>query len=257
MDKVSINQRFVETDDAGEAYKLLFNEYSEPILAKIKRMMWNHPDPAVDAEDIAQETLIKAVENRCQVQEPKKLEGWLFRIARNLTLNEIRKAKPQRQLVSRDNRSISEREARYATSVAEADTEQVEANRYMVRQLLQLLQDKDRKIVEFMLEGLKPKEIAETIGSTSEAVQKRWERILKWLIPIARNLEALVNCLPREDDRKVMERYLDGQPLSEIAKAIGVSRSVIEQTVKRVIADWKKAARQNSTDPVSAMVKND
>ena len=97
----------------------------------------------------------------------------------------------------------------------------------------------------------------EATDTTLDAVQKRLERIRKWLIPIARNLGALVNCLPEENDRKVMERYLDGQPLSEIAKAIGISRPIIEKTVKRVIKQWKKAAKDNPTDPVSAMVKND
>ena len=54
-----------------------------------------------------------------------------------------------------------------------------------------------------------------------------------------------------------MERYFDGQSFSEITEALGISRSTstIEKTVKRVIADWKKAAKDNPTDPVSAMVK--
>ena len=47
-----------------------------------------------------------------------------------------------------------------------------------------------------------------------------------------------------------------GQPLSEIAKAIDISRSTIERTVKRVIARWKKASRENPTDPVSAMAND-
>ena len=51
-----------------------------------------------------------------------------------------------------------------------------------------------------------------------------------------------------------MERYLDGQPLLEIAKAIGISRSDVEQIVKRVIAQWKKAAKQNPTNPVSTIM---
>ena len=92
--------------------------------------------------------------------------------------------------------------------------------------------------------------------STPDAVQKRWERLRKWLAPIARNLDALVNCLPEENDRKIMERYLDGQPLLEIAKAIGISPSDVEKRVKRVIAQWKKAARENPTDPVFAMVND-
>lgn len=108
-----------------------------------------------------------------------------------------------------------------------------------------------------LLDELKPKEITETILSTSEAVQKKWERIRKWLFPIARNLEDLVDCLPEENDRKIMERYLAEQSFSEITEALGPSRSTIEEIVKRVIADWKKAARQNPEDPVSAMVNNE
>ena len=141
--------------------------------------------------------------------------------------------------------------------IAETDTEQAEADRYLVARFLCLLQDTDREIIEFMLDELSPKEIAKTIDSTPEAVQKRWERIRKWLKPIARNLDALVDCLPEEKDRGIIERYLDGQPLSEITEALGVSPSTVDRTVKRVIADWKKAAKENPTDPVSAMVKKE
>lgn len=252
MDYVAINQLFLQAgdDQKEEACAFLFNTYREIVFNRINRMMWDHPDPAVDAEDLMQETFIQAFKERHQVREPEKLLGWLLAIAKNLTLNAIRKAKKQA-------RTIGESEAHYETSHTGTGVEQAEVEEDMVRQLLLLLQGKDREIVELMLEGLRLKEIAEAIGSTPEAVQKRWERIRKWLTPIARNLEALVNCLPEEKDRWVMERYLDGQPLSEIAEAIGISDSKVEETVKRVIKQWKKAARQNSTDPVSAMVKND
>ena len=65
---------------------------------------------------------------------------------------------------------------------------------------------------------------------------KRRERLTAWLRLIGLHLDALVDCLPAEEDRKIMERYLDGQPLLEIAKAIGISHSDIEECVKRVIA---------------------
>ena len=132
-----------------------------------------------------------------------------------------------------------------------------EAKEVLEAQLFCLLQDQDREIVDLLLDELKPKEIAEVVTSTPEAVQKRWERIRKWLIPIARNLEDLVDCLPEENDRKIMERYLDGQPFSEITEALGPSRSTIEEIVKRVIVQWKKAVKENPTDPVSAMAKKE
>ena len=263
MDDVSINRQFVETDDEEEACALLFNTYHKAVFAKISRMMRNHPDPTVAAEDMTQETFIKAFKERKTLREPEKLRGWLLTIATNLTLNEIRNAERRRQagdlsLESLESLSISERGARYATSLAETDAEQAEAIQYLMRQVLCLLQGKNRKVVELKIEGAEIEEIAETVGPNAEAVQKRWERILEWLIPIALNLDALVDCLPEEKDRWVMERYLDEQSLAEIAKAIvGISRSQVEETVKRVIKQWKEAAKENPTDPVSAMVKEE
>jgi len=263
VDDVSINRQFLETDDEEEACELLFNTYHKAVFAKISGMMWNHPDPAVTAEDMTQETFIKAFTERKTLREPEKLRGWLFTIARNLTLNEIRNAGKRRRagdspLESIDNLSIGESEAPFATFLAETDAEQAEAERYLVRQLLCLLQGKDRKVAELKDAGAEIEEIAEIVGPNVEAVQKRWERILEWLIPIALNLDALVNCLPEEKDRWVMERYLDEQSLSEIAKAIvDISRSEVEETVKGVIKQWKEAAKENPTDPVSAMVKEE
>ncbi|RKU30005.1 hypothetical protein C6499_07235 [Candidatus Poribacteria bacterium] len=263
VDNVSINRQFVEADDEEKACELLFNTYHKSVFAKIDGMMRNHSDPAVDAEDITQETFIQAFKERKTLREPEKLRGWLLTIATNLTLNEIRNAKRRRQtgnspLESLDNPSIGESEAPFATSLAETDAEQAEAIRYLVRQLLCLLQGKDRKVAELKIEEAEIEEIAETVGPNVEAVQKRWERILKVLIPIGCNLDALMNCLPEEKDRWIMERYLDEQPLSKIAKAIvGISRSKVEETVKRVIKQWKKAAKENPTDPVSAMVSNE
>ena len=264
VDNVSINRQFLEADDDDEemACALLFNTYHKVVFAKINKMMRNHPDPAVDADDMTNETFIQAFKKRDEVREPEKLSGWLLTIATNLTLNEIRDAERRRRagdspLESLDNQSTSGREAYHATSLAETDAEQVEVERDMKAKLLCLLQDTDREVVAFINDGFTIQEIAEAIDATPDAVQKRWERIREWLIPIARNLDALVNCLPEEKDRWVMERYLDGQPLSEIAKALGISRSKVEETVKRVIADWKKAAEENPTDPVSVMVKKE
>lgn len=178
VDDVSINRRFLETDDEEEACTLLFNTYHKAVFAKIDRMMRNHPDPAVTAEDMTQETFIKALKKRHEVREPEKLRGWLLTIARNLTLNEIRNAERRRQagnspLQSLDNPSIGESEARYATFLAETDTEQAEAIQYLMRQVLCLLQGKNRKVVELKIDGAETEYIAETVGPNAEAVQKR------------------------------------------------------------------------------------
>ena len=259
VNDVSLNQRFVETDDEEEACRLLFNAYYKIVFDTIDRRRWNYPDTVVDPDEITSKTFCKAFNKRKQIGEPEKLVEWLVKVAENLMIDEIRRTRQKRRLavVRLDSLSINERSAHYATSLAEIDAEQAEAEQVLEAQLLLLLEDQDREIVNLVLDGLKPKEIAETIDSTAEAVQKKWERIRKWLIPIARNLEALINCLPEGNDRKIMERYFDSQSLSEITEALGISRATVKETVNRVIADWKKAAKDNPADPVSPMVKKE
>ena len=263
MNDVSLNRRFVETDndeEAGQLLSLLFNAYYKTVFKAVSRMRRNHPDTVVDPDEITSETFTKAFKKRKEIQEPEKLLEWLVTVAKHLMIDKIRRADSQAQrlsVISVGSAFDVEKEEPLASTLVEADTKQAKANRYLVARLLRLLKDQDREVVELLLDGLKPKEIAGVLTSTPEAVQKRWERLRKWLEPIARNLDALINCLPEEKDRWIIERYLDGQPLSVITEVLGVSPLTVERTVKRVIAQWKKAAKDNPTDPVSAMVKKE
>ena len=255
-----LNRRFVETDDEEEACRLLFNAYYKTVFDTVERMRWNHPDTVVDADDITSETFTKAFNKRKEIQEPEKLLEWLLTSAKNLMIDKIRRFRTRMRRMPTEAVGHDlelESEASFGSTLAETDTEYTESNRYRVAQLLRLLQEKDRGIIAFMLDEFSQKEIAEMISTTPGAVEKRWKRLKIWVVPVMLHLEALINCLPEEKDRKIMERYLDGQSLSEIAKAIDISRSAVEKRVKRVIARWKKAAKDNPTDPVSAMVKKE
>ena len=268
MNDVGLNRRFVETDDeeeAGQLLSLLVKAYRKIVFDAVESQKGNHPDTVVDPDAITNDTFLKAFEKRKHIGEPEKLEGWLVTTAKNLTIDKIRRADTQtRRLPTTplDRLFVSEREALYDASMrAETDTARTEAYRYREEQLLRLLtyMDKDREVVLLARdERLNPAQIAKRNGSTAEAIQKRQERLIKWTNPVMQNLDALIDCLPDEKDRNIMERYfLDGQSLSEITEALGISRSTIEKTVERVIADWKKAANDNPTDPVSAMVKKE
>ena len=258
VNDVCLNRQFLETGDI-DASTRLFKKYYSTVYAYVDRMMKDHTDPAVDADDITSETFTKVLEKREEIQESEKLLRWLLKTARNLMIDRIRILNRQKHLSieSLDELLSSGSDTSFASMLAESNTEQTETNRYLSQQLLRLLPDKDREIVVFMLDGFSPKQIAEVITSTPGAVQKRWERLTTWLRPIGPHLDALVDCLPEEVDRKIMERYLDRQPPSEIAKAIGISVATVEERVKRVIAQWKKAAKQNPTDPVAVMANDE
>ena len=261
MNDVRLNRRFVETDDeeeAGQLLSLLVNAYRKIVFDAIIRMRRNYPDTVVEPDEITNDTFVKAFEKRKHIQEPEKLVEWLVTVAKHLMIDAIRRSRQKRRLsvVSVGTFFDVENEEPFASTLVETDTEQAEANRYLVARLLRLLEDKDREIVVFMRDGFSQKEIAEMIDTTSGAVEKRWKRLKIWVVPVMLHLEALIDCLPEERDRWIIERYLDGQPLSEITEALSISPATVARTVKRVRAQWKKAAKDNPTDPVS-VIAND
>ena len=60
-------------------FSLIVQEYSQPLYWHIRRLVVSHDD----AEDILQETLVKAYRHLWTLQNPSSLRAWLYRIATN------------------------------------------------------------------------------------------------------------------------------------------------------------------------------
>ena len=80
-------QLFQEGDE--EAFKELVRRFKDPIVSFASRML-NDREKAVD---IAQETFIKVFTHADSYRPVAGFSGWLFRIAHNLAINEIRRQK--------------------------------------------------------------------------------------------------------------------------------------------------------------------
>ena len=241
-------QRLLETG-SEEALHLLMQKYYKPIYAYVFNILKNHQD----ADEITNETFLKAFEKRKTIKYPKRFVGWLYTTAKNLAIDRKRnyekETKQMPEFVSFDN-SDGAREAAEASILAAQQAQQTETDQYLLTRLLRLLTEKDLEVVQYLSDGLKPREIAEAIGSTAEAVQKRLERIFKWLRPIAHQLDELMSDLPPQE-QKVMERYLDNQSPESIGKNLGISPHDVEACVKRVIKLWKKTVTQKLGEEVN------
>jgi RNA polymerase sigma-70 factor, ECF subfamily len=69
-----------------------FEKFVEHFRSKIFHYSWlvcGQPD---DAEEVAQETLLKVFENFSQLREPERVRSWVFRIAKNACLMHRRKS---------------------------------------------------------------------------------------------------------------------------------------------------------------------
>jgi RNA polymerase sigma-70 factor (ECF subfamily) len=69
-----------------------FERFVEHFRSKVFHYSWLMCGRAEDAEEVAQETLIKVFENFDQLREPERVRPWVFRIARNACLMQRRRS---------------------------------------------------------------------------------------------------------------------------------------------------------------------
>ena len=72
------------------AVEQIVRRYQRPIIRLIARIT---ADPAL-AEDLAQDTFVKAFRNLAAFDTTRRLSSWLFRIAHNTALDAMRRARP-------------------------------------------------------------------------------------------------------------------------------------------------------------------
>jgi len=87
---------------AGE--QRAFDRFVEHFRSKIFHYSWLMCGSREDAEEVAQETLLKAFENIDQLREPERVRAWVFRIAKNACLMQRRRSifAPARELSLED-----------------------------------------------------------------------------------------------------------------------------------------------------------
>ena len=91
-DELELVSRTLAGDTAG--YGEIIERYKDALYRHAYRLVRDEDD----AEDIAQETFIKAYDKLHTFDTTKKLSTWLFRIATNTALDHLRRAKHQTPL---------------------------------------------------------------------------------------------------------------------------------------------------------------
>lgn len=69
-----------------------FEEFVEHFRSKIFQYSWLMCGQREDAEEVAQETLLRVFESFSQLREPERVRSWVFRIAKNACLMKRRKS---------------------------------------------------------------------------------------------------------------------------------------------------------------------
>ncbi len=147
------------------------------------------------ADDVVQETFLRAQTNLELLREPEKLSAWLFRIAHNLCMDHLR----ARQSSRVDSAADPECSAACQPSPVERDLERDEMSS-CVRDKVDSLPANDRAVILlYDLKELSQQQIADVLGIEVGAVKVRLHRARKKLREV---LEG--ECSFSRDERNVL-----------------------------------------------------
>ena len=151
---------------AADAFEIGLGE----MLPKLRRFAFSLSRDAADADDLAQRTVERALNSRGQWQAGSRLDAWLYRIMRNLWIDEARlrarQAKVVRPLEDGEDAGFDPRAGQDAA---------IDLARVMAA--MGRLPDEQREVVALILvEGFGYREAAELLGLPIGTVSSRLVR---------------------------------------------------------------------------------
>jgi len=151
------------------AFRTLVEKYQKPIT----NLVWHAMLDRAEAEEVAQEVFVRIYRSAARYQPKAKFSTWLYRIAMNLALNEL-KRKRRRKTVCLDEALSGAAGAtlRTASPVSRPDQEleRTELAEALERALRALPERQRIAVVLHRFEGLPYREIAQSMGCSVEAV---------------------------------------------------------------------------------------
>lgn len=154
------------------AFGLLVSRYSEPLYRQIRRMVYVHDD----ANDVLQNTFLKAWQGLSSFEGRSQLSSWLFRIAINESLDFLRKQKQHRTVdgdVAVDGTDIASR------LIADEyfDGDKTEAK---LQQAIAELPEVQRTVFQLRYyENMKYSEISTILGTSEGALKASYHIAVK------------------------------------------------------------------------------
>lgn len=172
---------------AGDA--AAFTPFVESFQSKVFQYTWLMCGQREDAEEVAQDTLLKVFESFDQLREPEHVKAWVFRIARNYCLMKRRRSvfAPDREL-SLDElmpRALPDSDsAGVAPSSRVPDQRELPEQKLLRKELnreleaaMQELPTNYRSVVLLRdVEGLSTAEVADVLNLSLDVVKQRLHR---------------------------------------------------------------------------------
>ena len=170
-DDAQLIQRVLDGDDT--AFSALVKKYQKSVHA----LAWRKIGDFHIAEDITQDTFLKAYQRLSTLKEPQSFASWLYVIAANCCKAWLRKKRTWMQSLE-DTSSAQLEKATYSGHIiAENERMTEEARHEVVKKLLAKLQESDRTVITlYYLGGMTYEEISKFLGVSEAAIRNRLYR---------------------------------------------------------------------------------
>ena len=170
-DDAQLIQRVLAGDET--AFSVLVRKYQKPVHA----LAWRKVGDFHIAEEITQDTFLKAYQKLAMLKEPQRFLSWLYVIATNLCKAWLRKKRLRTESLE-NTESIALEKATYSGYViSENERTAIETQREVVKKLLAKLQESERTIVTLRYFGeMSSAEIGEFLGISANTVRSRLRR---------------------------------------------------------------------------------
>lgn len=169
------------------------DDWLEEFGPRVYRFAWRLTGDAVLAEDLTQETILRAWRERASLRDRERTRVWLFRICANLWKDDRRRQRVRRAALERRGAEGSMPAVTFS-SVPSEQREEVQR----VLDAMARLPDRQREVLHLAAcEQLTPLEIAEVLGLAPGAVRASLS-------------------LARQRVRRLLDASLDGAAVMEV-----------------------------------------
>ena len=167
-DDAQLIQRVLDGDDT--AFSVLLRKYQKPVHA----LVWRKIGDFHIAEDITQETFLKAYQKLSTLKEPQSFASWLYVIAANHCSTWHRKKRLWTQSLENTSSAALERTTYSGYLIAENERVAMETKREVVKKLLAKLQESERTVITlYYLGEMNYEEISRFLGVSVGTVKTR------------------------------------------------------------------------------------
>jgi RNA polymerase sigma-70 factor, ECF subfamily len=170
LDPTSEKELIVELQQGNQrAFAEVYQKLSEGVFAYCLKILADRQL----AQDVVQETFIKVQQHAHTIQNDESFKSWVFRIARNEALMQLRKKRVNGEL--KDD-SVWDEETPYKLALSVERTE-------IVNRMLDSLKHEYREALVLMVyEAMSYAEIAHVTGTTESSVKSRIFRARKAMV---------------------------------------------------------------------------